>query len=276
MKTIKDLSMTMTRPRRAILDGDIIAYRAAFWADAEGIEHLPERIAKDIQNWTPEGCTEVCIALSCPREKNYRRMFWPEYKVHRDDTKSPDSMRYALECIYDAGYATRCVDHLEADDLMGLLASKGDSISVTVDKDLRQVPGWHWNPDKEADAIEVSLPDADQFFYQQWMTGDSTDNIWGLWKVGPVKAKKVLATNPVDELDSIIIAMYEAESWDLRPEEKIPKDMTKLEFCLAQARSVRILRSGDYNKETKKISLWCPNNPLVRNLLDLDKGVIDE
>jgi hypothetical protein len=52
--------------------------------------------------------------------------------------------------------------------------------------------------------------------------------------------------------------------------------MYRKDFALAQARCVRILRDGDYNKDNNTINLWCPNNHGVRNILDLDKGVIDE
>lgn len=267
----------MNKPTEVILDGDIIAYRSAFWADSEGIDELPGRIQQDIKNWTPQGVNTVYIAMSCPRSHNFRRMFWPAYKQHRDDFKSPDSMEYALECIYNTKDVTvRCVNHLEADDLIGMLVSEGRAIGVTVDKDLRQIPGWHWNPDKEPEPVQVSGEEADKYFYQQWMTGDTTDNIWGLWKVGPAKAKKVLDNTPQEAWDQVIMTMYEDEDWAKRPENKRPLEMYRKEFALAQARCVRILRSGDYDKETNQINLWGPNNLAVRNILDLNKGVINE
>lgn len=261
----------MKKPTKAILDGDILVYRAAFWADSEGIEELPTRLAQDVKNWTPEGVKKVYVAMSCPRSKNFRRMFWPKYKEHRDDFKSPDSMEVALECIYDIPNITiRCVDRLEADDLIGMLTSEGKCIGVTVDKDLRQIPGWHWNPDKEPEPIQVTAEDADKYFYQQWMTGDSTDNIWGLWKVGPAKAQKVLNSTPREDWDKVIMTMYEEEDWSRRPETKLP-DMTKQEYALSQARCVRILRHGDLDKKSFTIKLWSPNNLVDRNILDLNK-----
>lgn len=265
------------KPNEAILDGDIIAYRAAFWADSEGIDELPTRIAQDIKNWTPDGVDTVYLAMSCPRTHNFRRMFWPAYKQHRDDFKSPECMSIALETIYTVPDVTvRCVNNLEADDLIGMLVSEGRAIGVTVDKDLRQIPGWHWNPDKEPEPIQVSEEEANKYFYQQWMTGDTTDNIWGLWKVGPAKAKKVLDNTPQEAWDQVIMTMYEDEDWAKRPENKRPLEMYRKEFALAQARCVRILRTGDYDKNTHSIKLWSPNNHAVRNILDLEKGVITD
>jgi hypothetical protein len=70
--------------------------------------------------------------------------------------------------------------------------------------------------------------------------------------------------------------LYASENWDKRPEDKIPEEMTREEFALSQARCVRILRNGDYNKETKQITLWSPNNLTVRNILDLSEGEKNE
>ena len=76
--------------------------------------------------------------------------------------------------------------------------------------------------------VEVTKEDANHYFYQQWMTGDTTDNIWGLWKVGPVKAKKILENTPIELWDQTIMDMYQEEDWAKRPENKRPLEMTIL------------------------------------------------
>ena len=108
------------------------------------------------------------------------------------------------------------------------------------------------------------------------MTGDTTDNIWGLWKVGPVKAKKILENTPIELWDQTIMDMYQEEDWAKRPENKRPLEMTRAQFAISQARCVRILQDGDYDVKTNNINLWCPNNHGVRNILELDKGEIYE
>ncbi len=251
----------MDKPTTAILDGDIIAYRVAFWAESEGIEEIPYRLLTDFKQWTPDGVDKTIIAMSCPRSKNYRRDFWPKYKQHRDSTVVPDALAYTIESIYEVGeendMPVKCVDRLEADDLIGIMTSAGKAVGVTIDKDLRQVPGWHLNPDKEEEPVYISQEEGDAFFYEQWMSGDSTDNIYGLWKVGPKKAQKILEQTPKEEWDQTILNLYLNEDWDKRPEEKRP-DMDRKDFALAQARCVRILRAGDYNKKSKEILLWSP------------------
>tara|TARA_R100000231_G_scaffold128797_2_gene99973 strand:- start:6779 stop:7522 length:744 start_codon:yes stop_codon:yes gene_type:complete len=246
----------MEYPNLAALDGDILAYRAAHWADVEGIDELEDRLNHDIKEWTPEGVSNVIICFSCPRHKNYRRDFWPKYKAHRDKLHTPDALDYALEIVYSSDSSVRCVDRLEADDLMGMISSSETGVSVTIDKDLRSVPGWHWNPDKEEKPVYVSEEEADRFFYTQWMTGDSTDNIPGLWRVGPKKAEKLLSNTERCDWDASILNMYKEEK---RPENK-QVDMDPESFALAMARCVRILRNDEYDKDKGDIFLW---NPII-------------
>ena len=103
----------------------------------------------------------------------------------------------------------------------------------------------------------ISQEDADRFFYQQWMTGDSTDNIWGLWRVGAKTADKILDAYEREEWDELILNKYMSENWDRRPLGKTPS-IPREDFALSQARCVRILRDGDYNSDTKEVSLWSP------------------
>ena len=246
-------NQSVSVPKTAILDGDILCYRAAFWADQDGIENLPDRIAHDVQAWTPEGVGDVRIALSCSRKDNYRRDFWPEYKAHRDVKKqTPDSMEYALELIHQ--YTTIEIPHLEADDIMGLGASAGKAIAVTIDKDLRSVPGWHWNPDKEPTPTEVDEWTADWNFHKQWLTGDTTDNIPGIWRYGPAKATKLLKYTHPRNWTAAVVATYEQSKGK-------GGEGYNEEYCLTMARCVRILRSGEYSKETGEVLLYSlPNS----------------
>lgn len=237
------------KPTKAILDGDILAYRAAFWAESEGVEYLEERINHDIQTWTPAGVLKIYVAMSCSRSDNYRRKVWADYKVHRDaDKKTPEHLDYAEELV--TRIKTLKQDTLEADDIMGMGASSGKSIAVTIDKDLRCVPGWHWNPDKEPEPVYVDEQTADYNFHIQWLTGDSTDNIPGIWKCGPAKAKKILdAVEPKDWTKAVVQAYETAKDKN--------GESYNYEYCVAMAQCVRILRCGelDNNKQPK---LWCP------------------
>ncbi len=101
---------------------------------------------------------------------------------------------------------------IEADDLMAIEQSKRplETIICTRDKDLRQVPGWHYGWElgnqpqfgpmlvDEFGAIELSEDRkkikgyGSKFFYSQCLTGDIVDSIPGLGKCGPVRAFEIL------------------------------------------------------------------------------------
>ena len=94
----------MNYPDQSYLDGDILMYRASFWADENGVDDLEieRRLVKDISAWTPKD-TKPVICFSCSRTSNYRRALFPEYKAHRDDTYQPDSLPLTKELIFFNG-----------------------------------------------------------------------------------------------------------------------------------------------------------------------------
>jgi len=251
--------MTLTKPNKAILDGDILVYRAAYWADVEGIDGLEDRLALDIKRWTPRGCNSVCIATSCSRDDNFRKLHWSLYKEHRNTQEPPKSLKVVHEIMKDVhDHCYEREDFLEADDIIGMATSSYTHVGVSIDKDLVSTPGWHWNPDKQPEPVFVTVEEADNKFLEQWITGDSTDNVWGLWKWGPVKAKKFLLSlkdyTMIDK-EKAIMEEYLKEDWSKRPKDRVPT-ISHFDFALSQARCVRILRSGDFDLSSKALSLW--------------------
>ena len=121
-----------------------------------------------------------------------------KYKGNRDDAPRP----HWYSEIKD--YITRnyvCVEFpgLEADDGMAL-DQNSNTIICTPDKDLNMVPGLRWNLSGGVDYISVE--EARRSFYNQLLTGDSTDNIPGLFKLtgqrAAVKYKRHLDTLETD------------------------------------------------------------------------------
>jgi 5'-3' exonuclease len=247
---------------KAILDGDIMAYRIAFRADAEGIEDIDLWVQDALDAWTPSKASDVVVAFSCPRSKNFRRRIWEPYKAHRDTGKhAPDCLKEVEQSIKDHCSSFIVGNQIEADDLLGIATSTpGRScIAVTIDKDLRSVPGWHWNPDKELEPVLVSEEEADRNFHIQWLTGDTTDNIPGIWKMGPAKANKVIDSVSKSNWTLAVLATYE-QSVDKN------KEKYTYDYCVTMARCVRILRYGETSAKRittktidKEIKLWVPN-----------------
>ena len=240
----------------AVLDGDILVHRAAWWAEKEGIDMLENRPHMDIDEWS-KGHSKVVVAFSCSRTDNYRRDYFPLYKMNRTGRPEPEGLGYAKEIVEDRCKILRR-DRIEADDLLGIMASSGRGTAVSIDKDLRCVPGWHWNPEKEDEPIFVTEEQADFWLYTQWIAGDLTDNIFGVWNHGPKKAQKILDNSPREDWDAIVAELFRNNP---RPEHKsIPEieAMSPDEYALSQAICVRILREGELDKKGE-ISLWIPD-----------------
>jgi DNA polymerase-1 len=245
--------MPRKKPEHAMLDGDVIAYQTAFWAETENGEGIEKKLNSLIKKWTPKECSSFTVALSCRRADNYRKDIWYKYKANRDALYSPEFLPDVRKCIRDL-YKTKEVARLEADDILGIYTSSNRSVSVTIDKDLKCIPGWHFNPDKDKKLRYVSKAEAKRFFYVQWMTGDSTDGIPGLWRIGPKKAEAFLDQWKESEWDEKIMELYLSDKHHVRN----AKDMTRREAGIAMAQCVRILTTDTYNLKTNKTKLWLP------------------
>jgi 5'-3' exonuclease len=119
-----------------------------------------------------------------------------KYKGNRDKMVKPHyylKMREYLMSYYD----TTVVDGMEADDALAD-AQTDKTVLCSIDKDLLQVPGKHynWNTEKK---LFVTPESGLRALWQQVLTGDSTDNIPGIHKVGIVTAKKILKELTTEE-----------------------------------------------------------------------------
>jgi len=131
------------------------------------------------------GCTTVKIYISSDDKSNFRikSATIQPYKGHRK-TEKP----YHYQTIRNFLKASREaveVFNMEADDELSIqLMSDKNFVLASTDKDLNNTPGWHYNWSK-AKMYKVSEIEALQNFYKQLLTGDATDNIPGLYGVGP-------------------------------------------------------------------------------------------
>lgn len=122
-----------------------------------------------------------------------------EYKGNRAGAERPK--HYGAVREYLAGLpGTIVTAGEEADDRLGIEMTRDqNSVCCSIDKDLKQIPGWHYN--FVTDALElISNRNADVNFYAQVLSGDAADNIPGLSGIGPIKAAKALemCASPLD------------------------------------------------------------------------------
>jgi hypothetical protein len=101
----------------------------------------------------------------------------------------------------------------EADDLLRIWARQAeeagdDYVIVSIDKDLKCIHGAHYNISSHKTTY-VTKHEALRFYYQQLISGDSTDNIPGVIGLGPVKAERLLFnTTDEEEMQEIVVQAY--------------------------------------------------------------------
>tara|TARA_B110000503_G_scaffold38093_1_gene62501 strand:- start:12212 stop:12925 length:714 start_codon:yes stop_codon:yes gene_type:complete len=236
--------------KRLLIDGDIIAYKAATsaetpvnWGDGLWTLHCYEddvkaRIDEQIAKLMEAPVEDHIIGLT--DTTNYRKTIAPYYKLNRKKIRKPMLLGWAREYMVE-NYNTTIWKGLEADDILGILGSQSrDNIIWSADKDLLTIPALHWI---DGGVVEISKETADYNFFLQTLVGDTTDNYKGCPQVGAVTAKKIL------EKDCTWQAVRDAfQSKGLSEEE-----------ALENARLARILRDGEYNMETGEVKLWSPN-----------------
>lgn len=247
----------------ALIDGDIVAYRAAAgqqrsvdWDDGDApfvSSNTPaskEAAFQTIAAWMKLAkCRDAIVTFT--GTENFRKRVLPTYKANRKGAK-PFAYMDTVSAIASR-FETRRVEGLEADDLMGIMVTSDTyegAIVLTIDKDLRGVPGRHMNPLKETRPVTVRETDANRMWLYQALTGDTVDGYGGLPSCGPVKANKLLhGRESVGDLWDAVLGAY-------------LKAGKTLEDALVMARVARILRRCDYDKQSKEILLWHPTTPV--------------
>ena len=119
-----------------------------------------------------------------------------KYKGNRDKSRKPRWYNEAREYLIKY-YNAKVCDGVEADDELAK-AQSSNTIICSIDKDLLQVPGLHYNWVKD-EKYEVSPQEGTRRLWEQVLTGDATDNIPGIKGIGPVKAKKLLKDCATEE-----------------------------------------------------------------------------
>lgn len=201
-----------------LVDGDIVAYRAASSCEPtkakpflEPLEVALYRLHDTIQTITKgTNCNDMEFYIG--GSDNFRKKLYPEYKANR--TKPPPT--YLQECreILVTQYSASIVNGMETDDMLGIrqTALGGNSRIVSIDKDLLQIPGYHYNWVRDTHKL-VSPLDGLKTFYKQLIAGDGTDNIPSydgkLRNSVPKFIEKLQA--PIDEMTEEIDMWYHVQ-----------------------------------------------------------------
>lgn len=257
--------------RTLLFDGDIFAYKAAAaaeratdWGDEIHTLHAyekdgEEKMIRNIEKVMTDLKADAMVVALTDTQENFRKSILPTYKGNRKDVRKPlllghlkDHLRATYE-VYDR-------PTLEADDILGILSTgqkiKGEKIIVSIDKDLKSIPGLLYNDSKPMDGIvEVSEAEADYWHMMQTLTGDVTDGYSGCPGVGPKKAQLIIQ----DALgkEAPLEDQYASCIWRAVVQTFVKAKLGE-EEALRQARVARILRSSDYDFKVKRPILWVP------------------
>ena len=175
---------------RALIDGDIVVYRGAASAEKEEQWVALARADQMMQDILADtGSDSYSVYLT--GTDNFRREIAPSYKANRPDER-PAHWQAVREFLVTHHKAEVCNGH-EADDQLGIQQDKerGTTVICSIDKDLLQIPGRHYNFVKKT-FQEVGTDEGLKHLYLQSLIGDRSDNIIGVAGIGPVKAAQAL------------------------------------------------------------------------------------
>ena len=187
----------MTNYDSLMIDGDILLYSVGFATDKEppnfSCATLRSAIDNIIRAVGQGRHVEVKIALSGPT--NFRKdvATLQKYKGNREDNPKPSNMKEMKDFLI-RNYDVVISEDEEADDLLGKFLTEDCPevrIIATLDKDLDTIPGYHYNW-KRKEFYDISEMQACDNFIGQLLTGDTSDNIPGLYRITGKVATKSL------------------------------------------------------------------------------------
>lgn len=240
------------------------------WA-LDACEHAESTLI-ELMDWL--GLDDVVLCWSDPGRRYFRHDIFPAYKGHRKQ----DKPRYAanIRAWLEERYTSQWWPKLEADDVMGILATSGEyapCVIVSSDKDMLTIPNVSVIRDmaKPKDGrrfpkMEVTtVASAHRWHMIQTLMGDSTDGIPGIFKMGEKHAVKVV--DATSSRWSNVVRAYEDainEGGKLRSATKKDAGSTRAcpeyayEQAVLNARLTNILTNEQYERDTGKVTLWRP------------------
>ena len=254
----------------AIIDADIVAFQGILGGTEDPFDGRPDigvalhRCRETVRRWMDEcSANDVLLVFSDSQRRNFRKAALDiNYKGNRGSEK-PEGY-FDLVRALRAAFPWTEVPWLEGDDVAGILHTQpgiaenhDGSVVVSIDKDMRTIPGLLYNPDKMEHPEYVLVEEAVRFWMYQTLMGDPVDGYKGCARIGTVKADRILpapvetATNdPAGYASECIRLTMETYRDTYGPE-------VYMEKFLAQARAARILHHKDY--DDGKVRLWHPN-----------------
>ncbi|MEM7200269.1 MAG: hypothetical protein AAF628_08400 [Planctomycetota bacterium] len=265
----------MSGSPRLLIDADIAAFKAVTspkdnpFADPmeAAAEYFSAYIHKAVQATRPGSCIEVCFSDPA---FNWRKEFEPSYKENRKGVEKPP-MLDPFKAAMKKAWSGRVLRWLEADDVMGILATSNDGhddIIVSEDKDMRTIPAKVYNPAKpELGVLEITPTQANQFHMWQTVVGDATDGYPGCPGIGPgceyssspfgVDIKE--GAKSFGWAHDLLSIEDPLELWDAVLDAYASQGRTEAD-AIHQARLASICRRTNWDSDKQRVRLWNPTH----------------
>ncbi len=219
-----------------LLDADLVCYRSAASAENESLDIAIARV-NDLTNHILERVEHLSGQPTTPRlflsgVSSFRKTLNPSYKANRVQERPRWLEACREHCV--SAYGASVAEEIEADDALSIQLCKDSnrrtgsrvdgnqsrtSVLASLDKDLLQVPGWHYSwqisgtspsgtPWVREEALSFVTPlEGLRTLYKQILIGDVSDNVKGALGIGKAKASKLI--NPLeDELEMEDVCRY--------------------------------------------------------------------
>lgn len=237
-------------------DEDLFTLHAFIGPTIEHFEESVESLRKKLEG------DRMVMALSDYTDP-WRKQIMPAYKANRNGSRKPVTYAALRRYVHET-YPTYQKPGLEGDDTLGILLTNpklfpGDQkILVSLDKDMKTLPGRHFNMGKDQ-LFEVTTAEADYNHLLQCLTGDTVDGYPGCPRVGPVSGRKILDPFYDDDRKKLDDSFDVAGAWKavVAAYEKAGQSDWQ---ALLNARVARICRWTDYDYVNKRVVLWTPPN----------------
>lgn len=189
---------------KVLIDGDIIAYRAAFSSEKDFESDAAKKVDEIMGNILSDTCSFIhheAYEVYLTGRNNFRHEVAKSapYKGNRIGRPRPLHLSFCRDYLV-VNYQANITDGQEADDAIAIRATElgEDTIIASIDKDFLQVPCVHYNFTSRK-FTKVGEFEGLKKFYSQVLTGDAVDNVFGLYRVGPKSAQKMLKDCKTEE-----------------------------------------------------------------------------
>lgn len=192
----------------ALFDADILCYRIGFSTENESEAIALVRMDNYIEEIL-HSCQASEYEMFLTGKNNFRYKVYPAYKANRRKVVKPKHLQALRQHLIDVEGAV-VSEGEEADDLLGINQTY-ETVICSIDKDLLMIPGKHYNFVRQ-EHLEVSESEGQYNFYRQMLTGDTVDNIPGIYGLGPKKAADILiGCNTKEDFNKVILDRYTEE-----------------------------------------------------------------